>query len=1226
MNGVAFGILGPLLVGSESEPAVLRGARQREVLALLLLRLGEVVSRDAIVEELWESEPPDTAVKVVQNAVSATRKILPPGATLRTEAGGYVLDAEADSVDARRFERQVGAARAALTSGEPATAREILREALALWRGQALADFAYARFAQAEIARLEDLRLAALEDVAEADLALGRHAEAAVELEGLVKRHPLRERLRAHLMLALYRSGRQADALALYQQTRALLVEELGIEPSPMLQRLERDILRQAPELETTEAAETVPSPAPRPVRKTVTVVVAEVLPFEPLVDPERRAGVVEPALAQAADVFEEHGSAVRRLPSASVLAVFGVPEVREDDALRAARAALELRVRMAGNAAASARVGVATGEVVAEGEAVSGEVLATAAQLQQRAAEGEILVSARSERLLRTASTLQSVRGEEPAWRLLDVKEDAVAIPRRLEAPLVGRQRELEQLSQALERVRRTRSAYLFTVFGLAGIGKSRLAAEFAAAASQTATVLTGRCVSYGQGITYWPLREMLRTGLASDVLAAEVAADKEAVPILNRVAGAIGAASVVATPAETFWAVRRLFETIARRRPLVAIVDDIHWAEPAFLDLVEYLTEWTRDAPLLLICLARTELLDARPSWGGGKLNATTLLLEPLSVEETDEFIDSLPGGRDLTDSTRARLADAAEGNPLFLEQTLALLREEGHDAETPPVPPTIHGLLEARLDRLSPGERTVLERASVIGRDFRRTALAELTSELPFGTLDEHLASLVRKDLLQPERGARDDGFRFRHSLIRAVAYESVPKRERARLHELFAESLERVTADTPPERLQLVGYHLERAFRYCDELDPDAATTRLLALHAAARLGEAGRRTLSRGDLGAAGGLLERAIDVSPPEEPSRLELVADLADALRETGDFARVEELLRELSDTPAARTDRRLQSRAALIRLRSQLQTDPNLDAEALHRAAEDVIAALAGDDDVLLAKAWELLAWAPWLRGQVAEAEAALRRSIEYARRAQDRRIEAQSLNLLVGVRLYGPAPVSEGIELCESIVARPDEQQRVRVAAMRALGALRAMQGDFDRGRAFLIEQRAMLEDLGLTMTAASTAETFGFVELLADRPDAAERELLVGARELERAGETSNLSNIFAMLAQAVLAQGRVDEAFRYTQLSERASAEEDLSSQVQWRAARAKVLAELGRREEAEALARGAVERAARTDFLILRADALVDLGHVLRGNGHGDGIEAVREAIDLYER
>jgi tetratricopeptide (TPR) repeat protein len=717
-----------------------------------------------------------------------------------------------------------------------------------------------------------------------------------------------------------------------------------------------------------------------------------------------------------------------------------------------------------------------------------------------------------------------------------------------------------------------------------------------------------------------------MLRSGLASDVLAGEVAADQDAVPILNRVAGAIGAASVAATPAETFWAVRRLFETLARRQPVVAIVDDIHWAEPAFLDLVEYLTEWTRDAPLLLLCLARTELLDVRPSWGGGKLNATTLLLEPLSDEETDQFIDNLPGGRTLPDTTRARLADAAEGNPLFLEQTLALLREEGREDETPPVPPTIHGLLEARLDRLSPGERTVLERASVIGRDFRRGALSELTSELPFGALEEHLASLVRKDLLQPERGGAHEAFRFRHSLIRAVAYESVPKRERARLHELFAESLERVTADAPADRLQLVGYHLECAYRYCDELEPESETTRVLGVHAAARLGQAGRRTLSRGDLGAAVGLLERAIDVSPEDEPSRLELVADLADALRETGDFARVEELLRELSDAPAARHDRRLQSRAALIRLRSQLQTDPNLDADALHRAVEAAIEALATDDDLLLAKAWELLAWAPWLRGQVAQAEAALRRSIGYARRAGDRRIEAQSLNLLVGVRLYGPAPVAEGIELCESIMARPDEQQRVRVSALRALGALRAMQGDFERGRAFLLEQRALLEDLGLTMTAASTAETFGFVELLADCPDAAERELLIGARELERAGETSNLSNIFAMLAQAVLAQGRVDEAFRYTQLSERASAEEDLSSQVQWRAARAKALAQLGRREEAEELARGAVARAGQTDFLILRADALVDLVHVLRGNGHEGGIEAVRDAIDLYER
>jgi tetratricopeptide (TPR) repeat protein len=511
-------------------------------------------------------------------------------------------------------------------------------------------------------------------------------------------------------------------------------------------------------------------------------------------------------------------------------------------------------------------------------------------------------------------------------------------------------------------------------------------------------------------------------------------------------------------------------------------------------------------------------------------------------------------------------------------------------------------------------------------VLGRDFQRTALAELTSDFPFGAVDQHLASLVHKDLLQPEHGADEDAFRYRHSLIRAVAYDSMPKGERARLHELFAESLERLPTGSPPVRDELVGYHLEQAALFRRELEPDAESTRQLGAAAAARLGAAGRRALHRGDLGAAVGLLERAVHVAPIDDAGRLDLLADLADAFRETGDFARVGELVRALTDAAATRGDRRLASRAVLIQLRSQLQTNPDLDAEALQLATEHAISALAPDDDVLRARAWELLAWAPWLRGQVAEAETALRRAIEHARRAGDRRIEAQSLNLLVGVQFYGPAPVAQGIELCESILERPDEQQRVRAAALRALGGLRAMQGDFDRGRELLVEQRAIYEDLGLTVTAASTAETFGFLELLAGDPEAAERELLIGSERLDRVGETSNLSNIFAMLAQAVLAQGRPVDALRYTQLSEQASADDDLSSQVQWRSARAKVLARLGRHEEAEDLARGAVTLAERTDFLILRADALVDLVEVQRQNGGVGSIDTVRDAIALYER
>src|SRR5712691_11468365 len=716
-----------------------------------------------------------------------------------------------------------------------------------------------------------------------------------------------------------------------------------------------------------------------------------------------------------------------------------------------------------------------------------------------------------------------------------------------------------------------------------------------------------------------------MLHFALGVDLLAAEVLEEDDALQIMNRVSAAIGLATVPSTPGETFWAVRRLFEALARRRPLVAVIDDIHWAEPAFLDLVEHLTDWIRDAPVLLLCLARPDLVETRPSWGGGKLNATTILLEPLSEYEADALIENLPGGRGLTDDMRMRLAEAAEGNPLFLEQTLAMLREEDPEGRRLPVPPTIQALLEARLDRLPGGERIVLERAAVVDRDFRRSALAELAAELPQAALDEHLAELVRKDLIRPERGERgEDSFRFRHSLIRAAAYDSLPMEERARLHELLAEALDR----TPGERADLdeiIGFHLEQAYGYRIGLEPVSNATRTLGTNAAERLARAGRRAYSRGDLAAAVGLLSRAVALTPASEPGRVEVLADLAEALRETGDFRGADELLQEVQETAAALGNRRVESEAVLIRLRSQLQTDPQLDAEELQRRVAETIVVLEDEgDEALLAKAWELMAWAPWLRGQVAEAEAALQRAAEYARRAGDRRTEAQSLHLLVGAALYGPAPVSEGARLCESILARLDEQQRVRAAALRALGALRAMHGRFDEGRELLEQQRAMLEDLGLTVTAASSAETFGFLELLADDPAAAERELRIGSERLERLGETNNLPNIAAMLAQALLAQGRVDEALAYTELSEQTSAREDLSAQVQWRSARAKVLAALGHTDEAEALARSAVALAEQTDFLILRADALLDLARVVGLSGQ-EGAEAVEEAIRLYE-
>jgi DNA-binding SARP family transcriptional activator len=1219
---------------------------------VLLLDANRVVPLDTLVDELWGEEPPETAVKIIHNGVSQLRRVLGDPERLVTQAPGYVLRVHPGELDAERFERLAAEGQRALDEGRADEAADRLTAALALWSGHALADVALERTAHTEAARLEDLRLTVLEDRIEAQLALGRHRELVAELEALTAEHPLREPLRLQLVLALYRAGRQAEALDAYRKTRQFFVDELGLEPSPPLQRLEQAILRQDPSLELAPAVRRAerpvePQATPRELRKTVTVLVVDLVLRGEQLDPEVIRPVATRARDLAATALERHGASVERPAGGELIGVFGLPQAHEDDALRAARAAVELRdaVRAVDEELAhtngvrvDARAGIHTGEVVAPASGarvpLAGDAVTLAARLAQSAEPGEILLGTSAERLVREAAEVE--RSEDRETRLVSLAPEADAIPRRLSRPMIGRRRELDQLRHALTRAAEEGNAYLFTILGPAGIGKSRLAAEFSRAVGEEATVLTGRCLPYGEGITFWPLAEVVGQAAGErsrDAIFRLVEGRPDAELISDRVAGAIGLVEGGGAPEETFWAARKLLEALAEKRPLVLLFDDLHWAEPTFLDLIEHVADWTRGSPILLLCLARPELVEERRWWAGGKLNATSLLLEPLSEQESDALIENVLGDTTLSAEERLRATEAAEGNPLFLEQLLLMLIEEGTSLDELVVPPTIHLLLEARLDRLEPEQREAIERASVVGKEFWEEAVAALTPEDQRLDVPRRLEQLVRRELIRPSRSlfVGPEAFRFRHTLIRETAYRSIPKEVRAVLHEGFADWLEDSADVDAPELAELAGIHLEQAYRYRSELVQIDERSRALARRAAERLGAAGRRAFAVGDMPAALRLLTRAEALLADDDPhrrDRVELLLDLVDALRETGDFQRARAVLEDVTVGARDAGDAVLDARALVSGAQLDLQTDPEMNIAAILRAADAAITVFErAGDQTHLGEAWRLRGHALWFRCRAADAEESLQRAIEWARRAADRRTEAQALNLAVGAAFYGPLPIAEAVRRCEEILERPGEQPRIRASALRALAGFRALEGRFDEARGYLADSSAILQDLGLRLTAAAAAETAALIETLAGDEAAAEGVLRNGYERLEQMGRTSSLPMLAAMIAQTLYGQGRDGEALGFSELSEQTAARDDPGAQVLWRSARAKVLARIGRHEEADALSAEAVELAAKTDFLVVRADSLVDRAEVLLAAGRTEEAEAAKaEALAFYEQ
>ena len=1288
-----FRVLGPLEILDDSGGVVdLRAAKERSLFLSLLLRANEVVSSERLIDDIWGERRPESAVNVIQTYVSHLRRLLQPGhpstnhALILTRAPGYLLRLEPGQLDRDRFDTLVAEAR---SQDDPERAVELLRAALGLWRGPPLQEFALEDFARAEIARLEDLRLSVIGERIELELRLGRHADLVGELEALVAEYPLREQLRGQLMRALYGSGRQAEALEAYKETRRLLVEELGIEPSLPLRELEQAMLRQDAALEpptpvvppeqthgetSDETESTVARPKLPDVRKTVTIVFSDLVDSSRLsrqLDPEAHRNLLARYFGEMSDVVERHGGIVEKYIGDAVMAVFGVPVLHEDDALRAVRAAVEMRealnvlndeLERSWGIRLAARIGVNTGEVIAGDHSqghlfVTGKAVNVAKRLEEAAETHEILIGEDTHRLVRDAVLVE--RGNSRTVKhgdavdglsLLAVFAHAPGRFRRFDSPFVGRERQRSALQSVYGNAVSDRACHLLTVLGGAGVGKSRLVQEFVEALGNEVTVLRGRCLPYGEGITYWPLAEVVKDvaraagqdpGEQSVAIATRLAGEDKAELIAERIAAALGlGVPRGGTSEETFWAVRKLFEALARTGPLVVVFDDVHWAERTFLDLVEHIALYSRDVPILLICIARPELLDTRPDWSGGKLNATSILLEPLSDEESRQLISNLLDRAPLPSEAESRIAAAVEGNALFAEEMVAMLvddqlltREDDHwvvsaDLSDLPVPSSIQALLAARVEGLPADQWAIVTAASVEGTVFHRGAVRALTPDSFEPTLELSLMDLVRRDVIRPAFAdfPSEEAYRFRHTLIREAAYRSLSKSTRADLHERFAGWLERAAGERLREFEEIVGYHLEQAYRCRAAIGSIDTHTATLATRSAQRLESAGRRALARSDLPAAIGLLERAADLLALDAPRRAALLPELGAALIEAIQLDEAEPVLAEARQLAAAAGDARADSHALVQQQFLQLRRVDEGATEEGTRVVETVIPVFETfRDEHGLCRARRLEALMQWNMARAAAAADAWDKAAEHARRAGDEDERNEILSWVASSMFFGPTPVHQGIRRCEEIRAEVVGNPGSEAWALRSLAGLHAMVGRFELARRLLAEANGIFEELGQTLSS-SALDIDGIVELLAGDLDAAEGRLRAGYLALEKVGDRNFRPTTAAHLAEVLYAQGRDEEAAPLTETSEQLAAKDDLLTQVVWRRVRAKVIAGQGRYDEAEELAQEAVTISESTDFLNTRADALIDLAHIHRRAGRLDEARtAVAKGIALYE-
>jgi class 3 adenylate cyclase/tetratricopeptide (TPR) repeat protein len=967
--------------------------------------------------------------------------------------------------------------------------------------------------------------------------------------------------------------------------------------------------------------------------RKLATVLFVDLVDSTSLVagrDPEVARRRVTQFFDRVSHCVTTHGGIVEKFAGDAVLAAFGIPQAHEDDAERAVRAGLAMLESVA-ELGLEARVGVEAGEVAvdeADSTFATGEAVTIAARLQQVADPGHVLLGPQAYRLTQGRLEADDVGPVDLkgfgdriwAWRARAVF-DGPPTQAGVHAPLVGRGEELELLENTYERAIKNRRAHLFTVYGDPGVGKSRLAREFVESL-ESATVLVGRSLPYGEGVTYWPLAEMVKlaAGITDDD-PLDVAVEKlrdsceseEIADLLGLASGVLEAVKSERSQQEIAWAARAWVERLAADQPLVLVFEDIHWAEDALLDLIEHLAEWVRNAPLLIVTLARTELLDVRPGWGGGRLRATAIELEPLDRADSEALVEALGADGAIDGEARDALLEKTEGNPLFVEETVRMLLEcDGRPlAEfTERIPDTLQALIAARIDRLPPDEKMVLQRASVIGRIFWGGAIAELAPELD--ELDATLDTLLRREFIVPEARSTISGetaSRFKHVLIREVAYSGLSKSARVDLHARFARWLRERAGE---ELLEIRAYHLDQATMLISELDGGPSPE--LAHEAAEALEAAGRRALARESNRSARKQLVRALELEPT-----LERRFQAARAAWRLADMPVVSEEMERVRAEAAEVGDRHCEARAlaALAEVALNRAADVT-EAERLANRALEVADPADGEPRF---DALHVLYTSSWWQGRLSEAEQYAREQVALAREADRQDLEARAAVDLAGAystrREYAEAEplLARSLELAEasgSIVARG--------YALAALGDFAIHTDEYAEAERQLEAARILFEEAGVASMLGRVLYRLAVVAWYQDDLERAERLSRESIRTLAPLEDRGTLCEAQRRLAEVLLGKGKLDEAERWAEAALATVGPHDISSRATTRVTLARIRKEQGRPDDAETLLREAIEIFEPTEYRGFQLTALRELAQLLRDRGRPD------EAAECEER